>query len=83
MAISATAVIEGTVIRTSVREITAKATGQQFTFTNMLVIGEDTLVDVRIPDGEVVPVAGAEIKARVKVSSYRNEAEFELDAYLV
>lgn len=81
MAIKPTAIIEGAVVRIASREVTAKD-GQKYTFRNMLVIGENTLADVRIGDAFELPKQGASIRARVGLSSYRNDAELELEAWL-
>jgi len=84
MAIAASAIIEGAVMRCATRTVVSNKTTPPTTykFTNALVIGDDTLCDVRIPDNITPPVVGDMIRARVNITSYRNEAEFELSEYL-
>lgn len=82
MAINATSVIEGTVMKVDVRNVTSKTSGDKFVFTNMLVIGENTLCEVRVPDSLKPEPVGTAIVGRVRVSSYRNEAQFDLEEYL-
>lgn len=83
MSIQTSVIVEGSVARISTREVTVKATGVRMVFTTMLVIGPDCLANVRInTDSFDLPKQGANIRARCDVSSYRDDDEISLSAWL-
>lgn len=83
MSIQTSVIVEGTVARVATREVTVKATGIKMVFTTMLVIGPDCLANVRVnTDTHDVAKEGAKIRARCDVSSYRDDDEISLSAWL-
>lgn len=86
MAVTQTAIIEGVVARVSSRQInfTDKSTGERrsMNIVNFLVIGDDTLAEVRVPEGMSPPVQGKPVRARVALGAYNGQPECNLDAYL-
>lgn len=82
MSVKTTAIVVGTVARVESREVTVKATGEKLTFTNVLVIGNDTLADVQIGRDLGVPKQGAVIAGRVAISVYRDDDQMVLEQYL-
>lgn len=85
MAVTQTAIVEGVVARVSSRTITSNKGPdgpKQFTFVNFLLIGQNTLAEVRVPDGQSPPAQDAKVRARVSLGAYNGSAECTLDAYL-
>jgi len=83
MSVASTAIVEGMVAKISTREVTAKATGEKIVFTTMLVVGDNCIANVRInTDRFELPKQGASVRARVEISTYRDDDEISLDAWL-
>lgn len=79
-------IVEGAVARISTREVTVKSganAGNKIVFTTMLVVGADCLANVRInTDAFELPKQGSNVRARCDVSSYRDDDEISLSAWL-
>lgn len=84
MSIQASAIGEGTVTRLTSQEVVSMKTGSpvKYTFNSFLLIGQDCMLDIRVPDKFDMPVQGAKMRCRVVLSSFRDEDQTTLDAYL-
>lgn len=86
MSVATTAIVEGSVARVSSRTVKVKAganAGNEITFTSMFVVGPYTVANVRInTDAFELPKIGAQIRAMVEVSVYRDDDEVSLMEYL-
>ena len=82
MAVSSTAEIHGNVMRTSVREGISKASGQPYKITTILVIGQNTLAECRVPEHLAVPKDGTTVHAQVVISSFRDEDQMAIEKWL-
>lgn len=82
MSVKTTAIVIGRVARIDTREVTVKATGEKLTFTNVLLIGNDTLADVQIGRDLGVPKQNDLIAGRVAISVYRDDDQMVLEQYL-
>lgn len=81
MAIRTSAIISGTVIRSSSRTI--KREGKpDLTFVNVLVIGDHTMADCTLADGLTTPENGKKINARVEIDVYRDEDQLRLVEFI-
>lgn len=77
MALKSTVIAHGKVIRTKSREVKAKD-GREFIFTNAVIVGDNTMVDVRVPDDLVLQFrdyVGEDITAVIELSTYRDDVE--------
>lgn len=80
MAISASARITGTVLRTTSRDWSKKdpETGKVInsgTIRTVLIVGEETMGNVRWNDDKPLPTAGEVVDIIVELSAYKNDAE--------
>lgn len=82
MAVKTTAIIEGTVIRQTVRDLPAKGDRAAMQFVNVLVVGDNCMADARVGRDLVPPKQGEKIRARVVVDTYRDDDQITIEAYL-
>lgn len=84
MAVSTTVEVRGTILKKTSRSITKASTGEVFVFNNALIIGEHSLAEVRIPDDfvEKFPEQGKPVGVRCVVTSYRDQPELSVEAYI-
>lgn len=82
MSIKTSALVIGKVIRVSSRTIPATKDREALTFTNVLVLGGDTLADVGTGRDVAVPNEGEFIIARVEVGVYRDDDQLTITEYL-
>ena len=79
MAISASARITGAVLRTTERPWSKKDSEGKVissgTIRTVLIVGEETMGNVRWPDDKPMPSAGDVLDIIVELSAYRNDAE--------
>ena len=72
----------GMVARLESRTIPAKGDRAEMTFKSFLLVGENCMGQIRVGDAFEMPKQGAQVSCRVKVSTYRDDDELSLDAYL-
>lgn len=82
MALTQKVLVEGTVATVSSRTIARKSDGQVFDFTDFVVTGPHSLVEVRVPPHLTAPKQGDKVRAAVRISTYRGDVEVTLDEYL-
>lgn len=85
MSVKTTAIVIGRVARIDSREVTIKQgpnAGDKLTFTNLLIIGNDTLADVQLGRDLGLPKSGDLIAGRVAISVYRDDDQMVLEQYL-
>lgn len=82
MAVRTTGVIIGAVARVTTREIPKTKDREALHFTNMLIVGNDTLADVTLGRGLEPAAVGTQIVARISVGVYRDDDQITLEEYL-
>lgn len=82
MAVTTQLLAQGQAIRVTPREVTIRATGEKRTFVDVLIVGPNTLVEGTLGDGLNPPKAGETVNARCSVSSYRDEDQVRIEAWL-
>lgn len=81
MAISTSAIVDGTAQRVTQRVV--KRDGKpDLTFRNVLIIGEHTLAEVTLADQLAAPLVGEVIRGRVTIDVYRDNDQLRLEEYL-
>lgn len=84
MSLSSTAIMEGTVVRLSSRTVQKKDGSGPITFNSFTLFGDECQGEISINlDVHAAPAKGDVITCRVKISTYRDDDQLELDAYLV
>lgn len=84
MSVSSSAIGEGTVIRVSSRSVVSNKSGSPVTyvFKSFLLVGDHTMLEIRVPDSHEIPAKGAKVRCSVLLSSYKDDDEATLDEYL-
>lgn len=84
MSVSSSAIGEGIVSRLSSRTVVSNKTGTPITyvFRSFLLVGDHTMLEIRVPDGIDLPAKGAKLRCSVVLSSYKDDDEATLDEYL-
>lgn len=84
MALKTTALVEGDLIRVQTRSIKRKSDGEEFIFRDALIIGENTLISVRVPDELVddLPPVGEPLRGRVAFDTFRDDVQASLEEVL-
>lgn len=81
MSLSTRLIVQGKVAAVTSRTITTKA-GDELTFTNVILIGDNCLADVQLGRGMVAPEIGALVAGVVEVGVYRDDDQHVLQSYL-
>lgn len=77
MSLKTTLIASGRIIRINSRDVQTKD-GREFTFMNAVIVGEHTIIDVRVPDDLAVIFlqnVGEEVTALVELSIYRDDVQ--------
>lgn len=75
---------KGIVVNSNARTVTSKKTGEPFTFYTALIVGEDTLAEVRFrtaEDFKAATTADAELLLSVIIDTYRGQVTLEVDEW--
>lgn len=83
MSVATKLIVQGRVIQTTSRTIQPKAPGSSpITFRDMLVVGDNCLANVGLPDDVDTPKEGTVIHALVEVGTYRDDDTTRLVKFL-
>jgi len=87
MALKETALVHGTVIRVSSREVTSTKTGKpvQHVFHSAVIVGDHSMIEVSVSDDQLADMrsyVGETITAQVELGTYRDDVQSSIIAIL-